>query len=185
MSPSMFFFGYSTTHVRALVEECQNLEAFHSLCTCQGKQSLNAMLKCFQIFVPIVRGNLELLETLAHDFCRRQAEQKVIYTEVRYNPHFLARGGSLNGKGVVDADPVVDAITRGLRKGEKDFGVKVNQILCCLSWRPDWASDIVRISHERREDTPCAIVGIDIAAGEEHFDKLNNVLHIGELPPFT
>jgi len=129
------------------------------------------MLNCFEIFVPIVRGNLEFLEELACDFVKRQAQQNVLYTEVRYSPHLLAKGGTLSGKDAVDAEPVITAITSGLRKGEKEFGVKVNQILCCIAWRPDWAADVVKIAHERRDDFPCAVVGIDIAAGEEHFDK--------------
>lgn len=161
----------STIPVRALVEECRDLEAFHSICTCRGKRSLHEMLNCFEIFVPIVRGNLEFLEELACDFVKRQAQQNVLYTEVRYSPHLLAKGGTLSGKDAVDAEPVITAITSGLRKGEKEFGVKVNQILCCIAWRPDWAADVVKIAHERRDDFPCAVVGIDIAAGEEHFDK--------------
>lgn len=48
----------------------------------------------------------------------------------------------------------------------------MNQILCCIAWRPDWAADVVRIAHERKDDFPCAVVGIDIAAGEEHFDEV-------------
>jgi len=161
----------STIPVRALLEECRDLETFHSICTCRGKRSLHEMIKCFEIFIPIVRGNLELLEELAYDFVKRQAQQNVMYTEVRYSPHFLAKGGTLSGEGAVDAEPVINAITSGLRKGEKDFGAKVNQILCCIAWRPDWAADVVQIAHERRDDFPCAVVGIDIAAGEEHFDK--------------
>ena len=52
------------------------------------------------------------------------------------------------------------------------FFVQVNQILCCLAWRPEWAEDIVTLAHERRNNFPCAVVGIDIAAGEEHFDQV-------------
>jgi len=170
----------STTPVRALVEECQNLTRFHSLCTCRGKQSLNEMFKCFQIFTPIVKGDLDFVEKLAYDFVKRQAEQNVIYTEVRYNPHLLGKDNSVVEQKkeeatvtIVEPDPVVDAVTRGLRKGEKEYGVKVNQILCCIAWKPEWSSDIVRICHERRHDAPCAVVGLDIAAGEEHFDKDN------------
>jgi hypothetical protein len=51
---------------------------------------------------------------------------------------------------------------------------KVNQIMCCIAWRPDWADDVIRIAQERRNDAPCAIVGVDIAAGEEHFDKVQS-----------
>ena len=80
----------------------------------------------------------------------------------------------MGGKECVDPAPVVDAVTRGLRRGEKEFGVFVNQILCCIAWRPDWANDVVELAHKRKADVPCAVVGIDIAAGEEHFDKVSN-----------
>lgn len=162
--------------VRQLVRECKNKMEFHSICTCRGKRSLFEMIKAFEIFLPLVRGNLELLEDLAVDFCKRQAQQHVIYTEMRYSPHLLAEGGSLDASEgtLVDADPVVDAITRGLRRGEEIYNVKVNQILCCITWRPDWADDVVRLADERRNDAPCAVVGVDIAAGEEHFDMESN-----------
>eukprot|EP00586_Coscinodiscus_wailesii_P006422 CAMPEP_0172489962 /NCGR_PEP_ID=MMETSP1066-20121228/20261_1 /TAXON_ID=671091 /ORGANISM="Coscinodiscus wailesii, Strain CCMP2513" /LENGTH=421 /DNA_ID=CAMNT_0013258201 /DNA_START=24 /DNA_END=1289 /DNA_ORIENTATION=- len=164
--------------IREMVRECKSSLAFHSMCTCRGKRSLDEMIKCFEIFIPIVRGNLTLLEKLAHDFVKRQADQNIIYTEVRYSPHLLAENGTMflppghETTSLVDPLPVVDAVTRGLRAGEKDFGVTVNQILCCLSWRPDWADDVVTLAHERRRDGPCRVVGIDIAAGEQHFDNV-------------
>ena len=156
--------------VRSLVEACKNLNDFHSLCTCRGKQSLQEMIKCFEIFLPLVQGNLALIEDLSYDFCRRQAEQRVIYTECRYSPHLLAAGASLTGDTPVDATPVLDAVTRGLRRGSSDFGIVVNQIICCITWRPDWADEVVEMAFSRRHDMPCAVVGVDIAAGEEHFD---------------
>lgn len=135
------------------------------------------MLQCFEIFLPIVRGNLTLLEELAVDFCKRQASQNIIYTELRYNPHLLSVNGTMSKleSGNVDLDPrpVLDAVTRGLRQGEKEYGITVNQILCCIAWRPDWADEIVELAKDRKTDFPCAVVGIDIAAGEEHFDKDN------------
>lgn len=136
--------------VRHLVEQCTTAAEFRSLCTCRGKRSLYDMLKAFEIFVPMVRGNLELLEQLAVDFVKRQAQQHVIYTEMRYSPHLLAYGGSLGNTNndnttttqqeEVNADPVVDAITRGLRRGQQDYGVKVRYKLhmfvlyCTYSW---------------------------------------------------
>lgn len=184
----------STHTLRRLVQECRTPNEFSSLCCCRGKYSLYEMLKCFEIFLPIVRGNLQLLEHLALDFCKRQAQQRIIYTEVRYSPHLLVVAeddGSLSpevvapaassssassstnatNKQMVTADAIVTAITRGLRKGEQTYGIQVNQILCCINWRPDWAEDVIRLAHERKIDTPCAVVGVDIAAGEEHFDQ--------------
>jgi adenosine deaminase len=92
------------------------------------------MLKCFEIFLPLVRGNLELLQELALDFVKRQAQQHVVYTEMRYSPHLLAKGASLSynpndnndDNNIVNADPIVDAITKGLRRGEEEYGVKVS-----------------------------------------------------------
>lgn len=48
------------------------------------------MLNCFEVFLPLVRGNLHLIEQLSYDFCQRQWEQNVVYCEVRYSPHLLA-----------------------------------------------------------------------------------------------
>jgi len=168
--------------VRQLVQDCQDYNEFHALCTCVGKSSLREMIKCFEVFVPIVRGNLELMEELAYHFVKRQAEQNIIYTEVRYSPHVLAKGATYamppaGSMCPADPVPIVDAVTRGLIRGENDFGVKVNQILCCIAWRPDWAEAVIQLAHERRSTTDsaqqCAIVGVDIAAGEEHFDVEN------------
>jgi adenosine deaminase len=131
------------------------------------------MIKSFEIFTPLVRGNIDFIEELAYDFVKRQAEQRVMYTEARYSPHLLAAGAALTGDVPVDARPVVDAVTRGLRRGSIDFGVLVNQILCCICWRPDWADDVVELASARRDDFPCAVVAVDIAAGEEHFDAKN------------
>jgi len=161
----------TTFMLRSAVEACETLEEFKDLCTCRGKRSLHSMLTCFAVFTPIVRGDLDLIETLAFDFAKRQASQNVVYSEVRYSPHLLAEGSTFGGTESCFPGPVVDAVTRGLRRGEKEYGIIINQILCCIAWRPDWAREIVDLAHERKNNTPCAIVGIDIAAGEEHFDK--------------
>jgi adenosine deaminase len=53
------------------------------------------------------------------------------------------------------------------------FGVVVNQLLCCINWRPEWADEVVELAKEFRGLPSCAVVGVDIAAGEEHFDSIN------------
>lgn len=183
---------------RQLVQECHSADDFRKLCTCRGQRSLQEMIKCFEIFLPVVRGNLEFLEEMAYDFCRRQAQQRVIYTEVRYSPHLLAEGAQLNAEtneptGSRDnasrttetpdirtsaheqllkrAELVLQAITQGLRRGSADFDITINQILCAITWRPDWALHIVDLAAKYRQNMPCGVVGVDIAAGEEHFDQ--------------
>lgn len=186
-----------TLPVRKLVQDCQSSKDYHKLCTCRrGLRSLKQMLNCFEIFLPLVRRNLSLLEQLAFDFCQRQYEQNVVYTEVRYSPFLLAEGfvdnnnnhdsndddnnkQQQNGekdnenKNVVDGAAVLKAITAGLRRGSHKFNITVNQILCAITWRPDWAQPTLDLVSEHWHDYPCATVGIDIAAGEEHFDAQN------------
>jgi adenosine deaminase len=87
------------------------------------------MIKCFEHFIPIVRGDLDLIEMLAYEFVKRQSTQNVIYTEVRYSPHLLAEGGDYTGTAKVNPAPVIDAVTKGLRRGEKFFGIKVCDLL--------------------------------------------------------
>ncbi len=80
------------------------------------------MLNCFEVFLPLVRGNLQLIEQLSYDFCQRQWEQNVIYCEVRYSPHLLAEAFTNDSNGnddgstkhVLDITPdaVFAAVTR-------------------------------------------------------------------------
>jgi len=81
-----------------------------------------------------------------------------------------------------DVVAVIDAVTRGLRAGEAEFGVTVNQILCSIAWRPEWADQTVELAAARQADFPCAIVGFDVAAGEVHLDKVGHPeLHVPQL----
>ena len=119
-----------------------------------------------KIFTPVVSGRANLLESLAELFVAQQAKQGVAYTEVRYSPHILA--GAPEG---LSAAAVVDAVTAGLRKGCDKHGIWVNQILCCMSLEYDWSPEVADIAIARHRDSPCAVVGIDIAAGEQHFEE--------------
>jgi len=192
-----------------MVSACENALSYRELCTCRRRYrkvrrqdaiptekkpqgSLEDMLNCFEFFFPLVYDNETLLEELAYDFVQRQWEQNVIYTEVRYSPHLLSK----------DPTKSFVAITMGLRRGCQRYpGVIVNQILCAICFFPDWASDVVNLAQEHRTDFPCAVVGIDIAAGEAHFERdspfwkdhydmcqkakklgLNITMHAGETP---
>ncbi|PKO03365.1 MAG: adenosine deaminase [Chloroflexi bacterium HGW-Chloroflexi-5] len=65
-----------------------------------------------------------------YDTCRRvafenvedAASQGIDYIELRYSPWFMAEPHALNPQGVVEA------VTDGIRAGEREFGVRVNQV---------------------------------------------------------
>uniref|UniRef100_A0A7S1UGV6 adenosine deaminase n=1 Tax=Phaeomonas parva TaxID=124430 RepID=A0A7S1UGV6_9STRA len=162
---------------RPLVEACKSFEDFEKLVVCRGFKDIFVMIKCFDLYLPLVRGDLGVIEEQAYAFVLEQARQNVVYTEVRYSPHLLCEGAAYeteNGAGLPDGAPVVDAVTRGLRRGCAETGVVVNQIMCCLSFRPDWAMATVELTHRYAENWPCAVVGVDIAAGEAHFEVSEN-----------
>jgi len=161
----------SVFKIKDTLLECKTIEHFHSICTCKGKGSLQEMIKCFELFCPIVRGNYELLEALAYEFVKQQARNNVVYTEVRYSPHLLDLNGSFTKSDQpIYPEKVIQSVTEGLRRGVQEYHVTVNQILCCICWRSDWADEIVSLAEKYKIDFPCAVVGVDIAAGEAHFD---------------
>jgi adenosine deaminase len=121
-----------------------------------------------------------VLLKLAFDFVQRQYSQNIVYSEVRYSPHLLAEScfdhASDNSNGQArmaktTPEEVQAAVTEGLRRGCHKFGIVVNQILCAIAWRPEWAWSVLELAKSHQNNFPCATVGIDIAAGEEHFDS--------------
>jgi len=93
---------------------------------------------------------------------------------VRYSPHefFEEQHKEHPPEGMAKA--VVEAISRGLARGQKSFGIAVRQILCCINFCPHWSMDAVKTALDCHE---LGVLGIDIASGEHHFDVDN--LHAG------
>ena len=149
---------------------------------------------CFSTFLPCVRGDMAAVEELSFRFCQNQAAQGIAYTEVRYSPHLLLDGEyfALSGS---DPEPALAAVTRGLRRGCEAYDIVVNQIICCISFQPAWSLPIIELAEKYRSAYPCAVVGVDVAAGEvgddpeghvEAFAKAKELkvpvtLHAGEL----
>lgn len=83
------------------------------------------------------RGDKIAIERVAYELCEDQAAQGVAYFEARYSPIFLANPkgytASAQDKTSLSYQDVVDCITSGLKRGELDFGVKSNQILCLIT----------------------------------------------------
>ena len=89
---------------------------------------------------------------------------------MRYSPQLLAGPPE-----DLSAAAVVDAVTAGLRRGCEKHGVWVNQILCCIALNYEWSPEVADIAIARFDDgsggATCGVVGIDIAAGEQHFEE--------------
>ncbi|KAG0720451.1 Adenosine deaminase [Chionoecetes opilio] len=60
-------------------------------------------------------------------------------------------------------DDVLDAVLKGLARGEQQFGTKARVILCCIRQRSEWSWDILRLCEKYKER---GVVGIDLAGDE-------------------
>jgi adenosine deaminase len=152
------------------------------------------MLSRFSLFLPLVSGSAASLRRAAIDFARRQRDANCVYSEVRFSPHLLCSSDESNAAlPKLTPREVLEAVAGGLREGCAEHGVHVNIILCCICFRPDWSADLATLAiarhreqeaeeggavswegHVRRCDARDAqfsgnVVGVDVAAGEEHF----------------
>lgn len=103
-----------------------------------------------------------------YDACRRVAYENVEdafnegidYIELRYSPWFMAECHHLQPEGVVEA--VID----GLRAGERDFPVKVNQLgILSRHYGPEIAMQELNAQLRFADQ----FVGLDLAGDEAHF----------------
>merc|ERR1719464_667873 len=134
--------------------------------TSKAEVGLMPLLEVFYRYLPVVMGRNELLEELAYRFCAFQAKGNVVYTEVRYSPHefFKEEHKATPPEGM--AREVVESISKGLDRGQAEFGITVRQILCCINFSPEWSMDTVKTALACRD---LGVVGVDIASGEQHF----------------
>ncbi|KAK3878998.1 hypothetical protein Pcinc_016405 [Petrolisthes cinctipes] len=144
----------------------------------QEPSNLHSFLEPVQLYLPALRGDLAVIERISYEFVGDQAMQSVAYCEVRFAPHLLldpkpVAGMEENGiegkKTAVTADQVLEAVLKGLVRGEEEFDTKARVILCCIKGLEDIAWDVLRLCEEYRDK---GVVGIDVAGYEGVPDKL-------------
>ncbi len=104
------------------------------------------------------------LERIACELVHDAAAEHVRYLEVRYCPTLNVRGG-------LSLDAVVEAVHRGLSRGEAETGTVARSILCALRSFP-WphAMEIAELAVASRAS---GVVAFDLAGGE-----LGNPAHL-------
>ncbi len=103
-----------------------------------------------------------------YDACRRVAYENVEdayregidYIELRYSPWFMAEAHHLQPEGVVEA------VTEGIRSGERDFGIRANQVgILSRHYGPDIAMKELEAQLRYASE----FCGLDLAGDEAHF----------------
>ncbi|EHI75136.1 adenosine deaminase [Streptococcus criceti] len=135
----------SDQELRSLVtapEHCQNLMDY---------------LKTFDVIRPLLQTQ-EALELAAYDVARQQAEENVIYSEIRFAPELSMDQG-------LTASQTVKAVLAGLQRAHEEFGIVSKTIVCGMRQsNPELTWEILS---EVADLAPQGLAGFDFA-GDEH-----------------
>jgi adenosine deaminase len=122
-------------------------------------RSLTDFLKRFEVFYPILPF-ARTQERIAYELCEDCKLDNVVYFETRFAPALAA------SKRFTMEDAVVASL-EGLRRGQRDFGVRCGLILCCYrSVSVQENIDTVNLAARYRDQ---GVIGIDLAGDENHF----------------
>lgn len=126
--------------------------------------SLQNYLKEMPNFLRVVAGDRAALERAAYEVATDQANQGVLYSEMRLFPHIMASRHTLLDIGpgphtLETAADAVEAALRGFQRAEREAGIMVRLVLACFRDKPEWADEVVSLCQEYRGK---GVVGMDV-----------------------
>ncbi len=119
-----------------------------------AKRSLTTYLRGFAHTIAVMQTP-ESVERVAYECGEDLARDGVVYAEVRYAPVFSTQRGMM-------LEHVVDAVSRGFERAEREHRITLRQIVCAMRDRTD-SLEMAELAVAWRER---GVVGFDIA-GEE------------------
>ena len=146
--------------------------------------SLEDYIKRFDITLSVMQTPQALSRT-AYELIEDVAKENVRYIEIRYSPILHT------GKGMTMGESV-EAVRYGLKRGQKDFGVKSGIIVCGI--RNISAAASLKLADLTVRYKNKGVVGFDLAGSEENFpakdhqeafymilnNNINATIHAGE-----
>ena len=146
--------------------------------------SLEDYTKRFDITLSVMQTPQALSRT-AYELIEDVAKENVRYIEIRYSPILHT------GKGMTMGESV-EAVRNGLKRGQKDFGVKSGIIVCGI--RNISAAASLKLADLTVRYKNKGVVGFDLAGAEENFpakdhqeafymilnNNINATIHAGE-----
>ena len=148
-------------------EELQNMLQAPKDCT-----SLAEYLKRFDVVLELLQTK-EALEEVAYDLIEQAADENVQYIEIRYAPYLVTEKG-------LTPEESIEAVLKGLKRGEETFQVKSNLLLCGMRHHEEEKNTkIVELARAFKETS---VVGFDLAGDEKSYPALNykTVLKLAE-----
>ena len=146
--------------------------------------SLEDYIKRFDITLSVMQTP-EALKRTAYELIEDVAKENVRYIEIRYSPILHTEKEMTIGESV-------EAVRRGLQRGQKDFGVKSGIIVCGI--RNISAAASLKLADLTVRYKNKGVVGFDLAGAEENFpakdhqeafymilnNNINATIHAGE-----
>jgi len=150
----------------------------------EKRVTLEEYISRFDITLSVMQTP-DSLSRIAYELIEDVASENVRYIEVRYSPILhTARGMTL--------EEAITSVKDGLKKGEKDFGVKSGIIVCGIRHiSPEASLKLADLCVKFKND---GVVGFDLAGAEENFPakdhreafymilnhNINATIHAGE-----
>lgn len=106
----------------------------------------------------------EALERVAYEMMEDMANDGVVYVETRFAPVFHTERG-------LHWDEVLNAVLRGLERGQQDFGVEFGVIVCAMR-NMHLSQEMAELAVDFRER---GVVGFDLAGEEGGFPPKKHV----------
>lgn len=104
--------------------------------------------------------NYEACRRVAYENVEDAFREGIDYIELRYSPWFMAEAHHLHPEGVVEA------VTEGVRTGERDLGIRANQIgILSRHYGPEIAMKELEAQLKYSSE----FCGLDLAGDEAHF----------------
>ncbi len=157
---------------------------YKSLTFRDKRGSLEDYLQAFDVTLSVMQTP-ESLERIAFELIEDVAKENVKYIEVRYSPILHTKEG-------MHLAETIDAVKAGLKRGEKEFGVRSGIIVCGIrNISPETSLRLADLTVQYKNN---GVVGFDLAGAEENFpakhhqeafylilnNNINATIHAGE-----
>lgn len=144
------------SQARGLTLPHDDIDALQKWMRVDDAENLEQYLARFAITLAVMQTAAEL-ERVAHELVLDAALDGVRYLEVRYCPALNMREG-------LTADAVMQAVWRGLARGERESGTVARIIVCALrSFPAPHAMEMAQLAVAHRAN---GVVAFDLAGGE-------------------
>ena len=147
-------------------------------------ESLEEYLNLFKITLSVMQTP-ESLERCSYELIEDVSRENVRYIEIRYSPILHIEKG-------MTMEESVEAVQRGLTRGQKEFGVRSGIIICGIrDISPEISLQLAEITVQYKDK---GVIGFDLAGAEENFpakkhreafyliqnNNINATIHAGE-----